>query len=292
MVIKDFFDKVVYLDTAPLIYFLEDNLNYSAKLSAFFRANDDSKFKIITSTITLMEVMVVPIRHNRTDIADAYKSILSNSNGIDLINVDEFVAEEAARIRAKYNKIKPGDSIHLATAIAFNADYFFTNDRDFDKVTEIKIVKLDDLENPKRQIVLQLITDTVCILDINENLVLREQSINDFLITDKNGLCMEIVHLLDKNWINTEILYEIASYVHLKRPNSNINWKDTFFVVEKENYLNSGIQDIKNPEALPKTFFKKYMSIIEFRRDESNDETDKIIEEIVVLQLKENNLPF
>ncbi len=71
--VQNFASKVVFLDTAPLIYFIEEHNKYHETLSTLFDLNDKGGFSFITSTITLLEVLVKPIRdgkavlHNNTE---------------------------------------------------------------------------------------------------------------------------------------------------------------------------------------------------------------------------------
>lgn len=76
MVISKLIDQVVFLDTAPLIYFIEGHSEYQQKLKELFQLNDEEKIKFFTSNITLLEVLVKPLRMKENKIADKYKSIL------------------------------------------------------------------------------------------------------------------------------------------------------------------------------------------------------------------------
>ncbi len=50
--------QVVGLDTAPLIYFIEQNDTYLELVRAFFKAMNQGQFQVVTSTLTLTEVLV------------------------------------------------------------------------------------------------------------------------------------------------------------------------------------------------------------------------------------------
>lgn len=52
MVIQDFYSKSVFLDTAPLIYFIEGHSQYQTHLTALFELNAKGGFSFITTTIT------------------------------------------------------------------------------------------------------------------------------------------------------------------------------------------------------------------------------------------------
>ncbi len=61
---------VVGLDTAPLIYFIEENPTYLPIVGRFFEAVDRGEFRVVTSVLTLTEVLVHPLRHGDHNLAD------------------------------------------------------------------------------------------------------------------------------------------------------------------------------------------------------------------------------
>ncbi|WP_257666690.1 type II toxin-antitoxin system VapC family toxin [Parapedobacter tibetensis] len=142
--IKDFYQKAVFLDTAPLIYFIEGHSDYQEKLMECFVANDNGDFTFITSSITLLEVLVKPLKEGKPKLVSQYKEILLSASGINLAEISHDIAEGAARLRAKYN-LKTPDAIQIATALENQADYFFTNDHRLAVVKEIAIITLLDL---------------------------------------------------------------------------------------------------------------------------------------------------
>src|SRR5437764_9547125 len=60
---------VVGLDTAPLIYFIEENPSYLHVVRPFFEAVDRGEFRVITSILTLTEVLVHPLRQGDHELA-------------------------------------------------------------------------------------------------------------------------------------------------------------------------------------------------------------------------------
>ena len=58
---------VVGLDTAPLIYYIEENEDYLDVVRPFFEALDRSAFQIVTSTLTLLYTMEPQSRCSETD---------------------------------------------------------------------------------------------------------------------------------------------------------------------------------------------------------------------------------
>jgi len=61
--IRKFTNKTVFLDTTPLIYYMEENQQYISFLDKLFLANSKGKFKFKTSVITLLEVLVQPFEN-------------------------------------------------------------------------------------------------------------------------------------------------------------------------------------------------------------------------------------
>jgi predicted nucleic acid-binding protein len=145
MVIRDFASKTVFLDTAPLIYFMEGHSAYQPVLARLFALNDEGVFSFVTSSVTLLEVLVKPLREGQTAIAQQYRDILTTAAGIEVFDVTSAIAEQAAQLRAKYNLRTP-DAIQVATAIELGADYFLTNDNRLKAVSETRVVAVGELQ--------------------------------------------------------------------------------------------------------------------------------------------------
>ena len=137
-------NKKVFLDTAPLIYYIEENNQYSQILDKLFIANSKGKFLFQTSVITLLEVLVQPMRQNEKQLVEQYQNILCNSATISILELNIEITKRAAFYRAKYG-LKTPDAIQIATAVYSSSDYFLTNDLRLNIVKEIEILTIDDL---------------------------------------------------------------------------------------------------------------------------------------------------
>lgn len=135
--------KVVFLDTAPLIYFIEKNSRYLDVVKPVIELIVSQQAKGMTSTITLLEVLVLPLREGNKKLAEKYKTILLSSNDLETCEISNTISERAAIIRAKYG-FKTPDSLQLATAIVRKADYFLTNDTALKQANEIKVIVLEE----------------------------------------------------------------------------------------------------------------------------------------------------
>lgn len=142
--LNNFQGKKVGLDTAPLIYLIEQNSNFYLKIVPYFQANARGEFIFVTSFLTWLEVLVQPFRLGKSSIANQYHQILTSSQGLHIYPFDESISLIAADLRARYN-IRTPDAIQLATCIQQQCPYFLTNDQNLKKVKEIDVVLVDEL---------------------------------------------------------------------------------------------------------------------------------------------------
>ncbi len=143
-VIEDLRGHVVGLDTTPLIYFIEKNATYHPLVRPFFVALSSGQFTVVTSTITLVETLVHPIRNHHPELARRYREILLNTPRLTTFDVSPDIAQKAAEIRANY-QIRTPDAIQLAAAWHGGATYFLTNDRNLKKFPQMNVIVVDDL---------------------------------------------------------------------------------------------------------------------------------------------------
>jgi predicted nucleic acid-binding protein len=136
---------VVALDTAPLIYLIEENQTYLSCVRPFFEAVDRGDLQVVTSTLTLTEVLVHPLRHGDRKLADQYRRILLHANQITTVPVSDAIAEEAAQLRVSHGFRTP-DAIQLATAVRTGASSFLTNDARFSSVGALTVLVLNQLK--------------------------------------------------------------------------------------------------------------------------------------------------
>lgn len=141
--IDDLQGKTVGLDTAPLIYFIEENPAYIETVRFFFEAMDRGDFLVVTSTVTLLEVLVHPFRCNNRKLAAEYRDILLNSK-LTILEVSTSIAEQAAQLRAAHN-IRTPDAIQVSAALSAGASHFLTTDIRLPEIPSIQIFSLDAL---------------------------------------------------------------------------------------------------------------------------------------------------
>ncbi|GAB4448014.1 MAG: hypothetical protein OHK0041_08170 [Anaerolineales bacterium] len=88
--------EVIFLDTAPVIYFVEQNPEFSLKVQEIFERLDDGKLTAVVSPITLAECLVLPYKQKKAEIAQIFTELLANSESVVFYPIDEVVADKAA----------------------------------------------------------------------------------------------------------------------------------------------------------------------------------------------------
>ncbi|HEY9204805.1 MAG TPA: type II toxin-antitoxin system VapC family toxin [Candidatus Methanoperedens sp.] len=134
--------KRIGLDTNVLIYYIEEHPFYIVKVEPLINRIAEGKAIGITSYVTLLELLVKPLREKRFDLVEQYKTILSSQ--LEMVAVDESVTIKAAELRAKYG-IKTPDAIQLASVITENGDVFVTNDKRLGGVKEIEVLTVGEI---------------------------------------------------------------------------------------------------------------------------------------------------
>ena len=135
--------QLIAIDTAPLIYFIEENAVYFPVVLPFFEALDQQAIQVVTSTVTLIEVLVQPLRQNNRNLVKQYHEVLTNVVGLTTYPLTVEIAAIAADIRARHNLRTP-DAIQMATAIYAGASYFLTNDERLPQLPNLRRLLLDD----------------------------------------------------------------------------------------------------------------------------------------------------
>ena len=71
--------KLVAFDSAPLIYYFEEHIEYLAAADELFNAISQGLTRGMTSILTLLEVLVKPLHSGRHDLAGDYRRIVCNT---------------------------------------------------------------------------------------------------------------------------------------------------------------------------------------------------------------------
>lgn len=132
------------LDTSIFIYHFEEHPAFLPLTRELLSGIETGQWEGITSTITLMELMVLPLKLEREDIARNYEVLLVHFPHVRVVDIDRNVSRKAAQIRAGFG-IRPPDASQVAASLVHGAKVFATNDRGLVRLqSEIDIVILDE----------------------------------------------------------------------------------------------------------------------------------------------------
>lgn len=116
---------VAYVDANILIEFVEQRNERLLGVVARARAG---RISLVTSELTLAEVIVVPIRDGALALLAQYRDLFSQPEPIDCVSITRAVLERSGEIRAADGG-KLADAIHLATAEIAGCEVFLSSDR-------------------------------------------------------------------------------------------------------------------------------------------------------------------
>ncbi len=131
------------IDTPVFIYYIDQTSPRASAATALLRAVEEGRFEGITSVVTMLEVMIRPLRLGRPEIADAYEALLADIPNLAIVDLDAKVARIGAELRATY-RLRTPDALQIAACLAHGAEAFITNDRRLRRVTEIDVKVLED----------------------------------------------------------------------------------------------------------------------------------------------------
>lgn len=131
---------LVYIDANLLISAMEGPGAVADHAWWILEAIERGDIRGCTSELTLAEVLVHPLRNDDESLARAYEQIVSPSDGFDVIPVARGLLIEAARLRARHHTLRLPDAVHLASAIAAEAEHFLTRDARLAAVSPIPVL--------------------------------------------------------------------------------------------------------------------------------------------------------
>jgi len=116
----------IFWDTNLFIYLLEGAGHSSRRVRTLLDRMIERKDELLTSTLTLGEILVKPLEAGGTELMARYDRFL-DSPGVHLIPFDR----ESARIYASLRQdraLKAPDAIQLSCAASAGTNLFITND--------------------------------------------------------------------------------------------------------------------------------------------------------------------
>ena len=107
-------------------------------------AIDNGLLPAVASSLTLLEVLVVPYRAGNAALAEGYEQLLTRSRGLRLIDIDRTQLRAAAQLRAVHAGLRTPDAIQVSAALARGCSALLTNDRDLPTIPGLRILQLRD----------------------------------------------------------------------------------------------------------------------------------------------------
>jgi predicted nucleic acid-binding protein len=132
-------NPLLLVDSAPIIYVLEDHPEFASAFKPVFEAHDKGIVRFAVTTVTLAEVLTGPLSKGDEVLAGKYRATLRSWFVVDL---DAETAESAARLRATL-KLKLADAVQAASALAVGADALVTHDRDFSALRDLRVIGVE-----------------------------------------------------------------------------------------------------------------------------------------------------
>src|SRR2546430_10277334 len=105
------------VDTAIFIYCIEEHPQLLPLVEPLFREVNEGRKELVTSALTLLEVLVVPYRSGDHLLAGRYEALLTQSRGVHVADISRDHLRAAAELRAATG-VKTPDSLQVVAALA------------------------------------------------------------------------------------------------------------------------------------------------------------------------------
>lgn len=138
-----------FWDTNLFVYLWEEG-PYARMAGEFASWISKSNHQVVTSTLTLGEILVHPFRLGNETRVNEYERAFSK---LELLPFTVHVAREFARLRANHPSLRPPDAMQIATAACSGAEYFVTNDSRLSSVpfpSDCKLLMLEAWETVQK----------------------------------------------------------------------------------------------------------------------------------------------
>jgi|ERR687896_1235582 predicted nucleic acid-binding protein len=135
----------LFLDTAPVVYYVEEDTRYLALVDPIFDRLDAGTLVAVTSPVTLAECLVMPYHNNQVELQQIFSDLIVNGTNVLFASIDREMGRRAAELRARYN-LSLTDAFQIAVALQSGCDAFLTNDMTLKRVSELSVVVLEEME--------------------------------------------------------------------------------------------------------------------------------------------------
>ena len=130
----------VYLDANVVVRGMERTDAGAGEVGRLIEFAECDKLELVTSELTLSEVLVGPIRLGDDILATAYLDLLTNDSIFELLPVTRDVLLFSSQIRARSDARLP-DCVHVATAKLSGCRLIVSYDRGLCDLCELDVVE-------------------------------------------------------------------------------------------------------------------------------------------------------
>ena len=134
----------IFWDTNLFVYLIEDRGERAERVAALRRWMIEREDELLTSTLTLGEILVKPVETGDEELMRRYEHAIGA--GATVLPFDDGAARRFAEIR-RDRSIRPPDAIQLACAAAVGVDLFITND---DRLTRTNVRGIHFIQSLER----------------------------------------------------------------------------------------------------------------------------------------------
>lgn len=134
----------IYLDTNIFIYLVEGHPGKSECLTQLNQKFEEGLLIPVSSTLTLAECVVKPLKEANKILEQQYLSVFANWGKLEILSISDSLLMEAVRIRAKFG-LGLLDAIHAASAVAAGCQTILSSDRMFQRFKDLSVINLEEL---------------------------------------------------------------------------------------------------------------------------------------------------
>src|SRR5579885_1135084 len=134
----------VYLDANDFIYSIERIDPYRSLLDTLWQTVSTGQITVVTSELTLLEVLVKPLKVGDATTATLFRTVLQHTPDVRMLPITQPMLEAALKLRATPSLRTP-DAIHVATALLHGCALIVTNDSSFRRIPNLPVAVLREL---------------------------------------------------------------------------------------------------------------------------------------------------
>ena len=118
----------LYWDANAFITLVENGGAISERLGELLERAAGAEIAIVTSELTLAELLVRPLREGNAERVNVYRDLLAAAGTVETLPISRKLLISTAQIRADHPTAKLPDAIHIASAELSHCGHFLSAD--------------------------------------------------------------------------------------------------------------------------------------------------------------------